>query len=1190
MYQSRLHRRLRFPYYLMAPDYQEASSRVQCVHYLCHALNLEGADAYLVGAKVLNPALKTPVLTDEMIARHVAEGRPGIAIYPEIVQGSPIPAAVAVRYMLNREGVIGGKPMDPGPDDLYIYHRREFMDPERPGQLLTVPMVDPERFSPQPEVERTLDLLYLNRVPASEVDFSRLPPGIVVLSPENRLGLDELADVLRQARVLYTYESSTTCRLAIMCGCPVVPLVAPGYENLAVTPRTVADLGGGGFAWDDSQESLELARSQCGRIRELVVKIEDRFWKQLHKFIETTQEAVRARQPVAAAPGGLRGWLEARTPLPAQAQIIAGALAQEANPVIGVLVNGSDPLRLGRTLRSLAQARELYPHLKTWCVAADGTALPADAAQGIEALPAGASAGAAGAANAIAAAGACDWLMVVDAGCEFVAPAMQLMAVNLVANPELRAVYADAVQRDPGGGLSALFRPDFNLDLLLSAPGSHARHWLYNCKVLLEAGGLAPEHGQAAELDLLLRLVESGGFAGLGHVHEPLLVTPLQVLRSLPEEERAILRHLRDRGYEGASVASHLPGLYRVGYGHPDQPLVSVLVPTRDQFALVQRCLDTLLEKTRYPNYEVLVVDNGSTEEAACRWLDGIEAMGSERLRVLRHPGPFDYPALVNAAAAQARGEYLLLLDNDTAIVDGDWLDTMLNHAQRPEVGVVGPKLIKPDGSVEAAGLVLGAGIGAAPAFEGHKPQDAGYMYRLQVDQDYSAVPGSCLMVRTAVFHEVGGLRGGDLRHAHSDVDFCLRVGQAGYLVVWTPHALVLHEGGASRARVDTAPLEDKAQRAKASLEELYRQWLPRLARDPAHNLNLSLGERPFQVETASWLNHDPLPWRPLPVVLALPADRHGCGYYRVIHPARAMSAHGVADARVGDRYLSPVELERMAPQAVVFQRQMLPEQAESQRRMTGFSDVFKVAELDDYLPNVPLKSAHRNQLPQDVLKSMRAALKQVDRLVVSTEPLAEALRDLHPDIRVSRNRLPAEWWGGLRGGRRQGKRPRVGWAGGIGHRGDLEMVADVVEALAGEVEWVFMGMCPERLRPYVHEYHPGVAIEQYPARLAALDLDLAIAPLEDNQFNRCKSNLRLLEFGACGFPVVCSDVEPFRDGLPVTRVKRRFRDWMEAIRMHLSDLDAAARAGEALREAVHRDWMLDEASAGAWLATWLPD
>ncbi|WP_447730319.1 hypothetical protein [Pseudoxanthomonas suwonensis] len=134
------------------------------------------------------------------------------------------------------------------------------------------------------------------------------------------------------------------------------------------------------------------------------------------------------------------------------------------------------------------------------------------------------------------------------------------------------------------------------------------------------------------------------------------------------------------------------------------------------------------------------------------------------------------------------------------------------------------------------------------------------------------------------------------------------------------------------------------------------------------------------------------------------------------------------------------------------------------------------------------------------------------------------------------------------------------------------------------------MGMCPEKLRPFIHEFHQSVPITEYPARLAALDLDLAIAPLEDNQFNRCKSNLRLLEFGACGFPVVCSDVAAFQDGLPVTRVKPRFKDWVDAIRMHVNDLDAAARAGDALREAIHRDWMLDEASAREWLASWMPD
>src|SRR5690606_20666771 len=199
MYQSRLHRRLRHPYYLMAPDYRESSSGVQCVHYLCHALNLEGADAYLVGPKVLNHNLKTPLLTDDIIAQHAKEGRPAIAVYPEIVRGTPLPGAVSVRYMLNREGVIGGQSMDAGPNDLYIYHRKEFMEPSRPGQLLTVPMVDPHRFSPNPEVARTLDLLYVNRVPVSAVDLSRFPPGVVLLSPENRLGLDELADTLRRA-------------------------------------------------------------------------------------------------------------------------------------------------------------------------------------------------------------------------------------------------------------------------------------------------------------------------------------------------------------------------------------------------------------------------------------------------------------------------------------------------------------------------------------------------------------------------------------------------------------------------------------------------------------------------------------------------------------------------------------------------------------------------------------------------------------------------------------------------------------------------------------------------------------------------------------------------------------------------------------------------------------------------------
>jgi len=248
------------------------------------------------------------------------------------------------------------------------------------------------------------------------------------------------------------------------------------------------------------------------------------------------------------------------------------------------------------------------------------------------------------------------------------------------------------------------------------------------------------------------------------------------------------------------------------------------------------------------------------------------------------------------------------------------------------------------------------------------------------------------------------------------------------------------------------------------------------------------------------------------------------------------------------------------------------------------------VFELDDYLPNLPVKSLYRSTIPKDILKALRQSVALCHRLVVSTPALGAALAGMNDDIRVVPNFLPPRWWAGRQGQRRQGRKPRVGWGGGSSHTGDLELVADVVRALADEVEWVFFGMCPERLRPYVHEFHPGVFIDDYPAKLTSLDLDLAIAPLEDNLFNRCKTNLRLLEYGACGFPVICSDLEPYQGDLSVTRVRNRFKDWRDAICEHLADLDATARQGDLLRQQVLGQWLLEGENLQLWRAAWLPD
>lgn|GEM_PF-257023 len=780
--------------------------------------------------------------------------------------------------------------------------------------------------------------------------------------------------------------------------------------------------------------------------------------------------------------------------------------------------------------------------------------------------------------NATIAAWDVDWLVVADAGTEFAPGGLLRLRMELAAQPQLRALYADEWYRNDAGVLAPTLRPDLNLDLLLGNPTMLAKHWVFRRDALLDAGGFDPEAGDAVELDLILRLIQKDGFDGIVHLPEPLL-TCAPPRFDAQAQQRVILRHLHARGYAGATVESAGAGLYRIGYGHERRPAVSMVVVVAPDTALaaLERCVVSLLEKTGYPDYELLLVDNGASAQTR-QWMQQVETLAAARVRAFAFDPPLPHAAACNVAATQATGEFLLFLRPEVAALQPQWLDELLNHGLRPEVGIVGGKTISADGKVTHAGLVPGLLSSGGRAFAG-SPMDApGYMNRLQVAQNYSAVADSCLLIDKALFVELDGFDHAAFADEGADVDLCLRARQRGYLTVWTPHALLLHSP-------DAAPLPEAASDA------LLERWLPALAHDPAYNPNLRLdvpggfrlGESDF-----SW---QPLPWRPVPRVLAHPADPWGSGQYRVIQPFEALRAAGDAEGALYATLLDTVEQARIDPDVVVLQRRVSDEDLERMRRMPRFSRALKVYELDDYLPNLPLKSVHREHMPRDILRTLRQAFGLVDRIVVSTPDLAEAFAGLHPDIRIARNRLPLNWWKNLPAPRRNtSPRPRVGWAGGAGHTGDLEMVADVVVELARDVDWVFFGMCPERLRPHVAEFHPGVDIQTYPRFLARLNLDLAIAPLEQNRFNECKSNLRLLEYGACAVPVVCSDVGPYRDdGLPVTRVRNRHRDWVGAIRAHLADAQARADAGDALRAVVHRDWMLADAGLAEWRAAWLP-
>lgn len=888
-------------------------------------------------------------------------------------------------------------------------------------------------------------------------------------------------------------------------------------------------------------------------------------------------QAIGQAHALSSAPWRLREWQARRDLNAAQQLLLEMHVAQlPRRATLGIVVTPrADPAALPRTLASLNTPTCLTASMHIRAAVDNAPEIPPQAASF---ATRDWSAGGYGAAlDGATADWAVDWLLVVHAGTEFTKGGLTRLLLALAETAQgTRAIYADQWHRGQDGDAAPVLRPDQPLDLLLGHPAAMAGHWIVRRDAVQAVGGFGAMQPGAEALDLILRLIEDAGLTGIEHLPEPLLYCDPPPTDA-EAERAAITRHLHTRGYPDAYAEAAAPGMHRLRYRHRSQPLVSLIVVAQGDPALLQRCVLSILEQTAWPRYELMLVDNGSTPEGR-HWMQEVAALMKDRVRVFALDQPMPHAAACNLAATQAAGEFFLFLRAEAAMVQPQWLDALLEHGQRPEVGITGALTVSAEGRITEAGMVPGLSVGDGRAFVGESMQAPGYLGRLKVAHDCAAVSDACLLVGRERFLTLGGFDAEAFPEHGADVDLCLRAAQAGTLVVCTPHALLLH----------TPPAPQDRQTARDALCE---RWLPALASDPNYHPALRLdvaggfrlGESDF-----SWR---PLPWRPLSRVLAHPADAWGSGHYRVLQPLAALEQEGLVEGVAYASLLDPVEQARIDPDVVVLQRRVGEDALERIRRMPRFSRAFKVYELDDYLPNLPAKSAHREHMPRDILRTLRRAMTMVDRVVVSTPALAEAFQGFHPDIRIARNGLPPAWWIGLPAPHRIARpRPRVGWAGGLGHAGDLEIIADVVRELAGEVDWVFLGMCPDRLRPYVAEVHPGVDISIYPRVLARLYLDVAIAPLEQNRFNECKSNLRLLEYGACAIPVICSDVGPYRDErLPVTRVRNRHRDWVNAIRELLADAGGRAAAGDALREVVRRDWMLNGENLTAWRDAWLP-
>jgi GT2 family glycosyltransferase len=292
-----------------------------------------------------------------------------------------------------------------------------------------------------------------------------------------------------------------------------------------------------------------------------------------------------------------------------------------------------------------------------------------------------------------------------------------------------------------------------------------------------------------------------------------------------------------------ASVEVLPHGHYRIRWRLPDPPpLVSLIIPTRDKLDLLKTCVESILALTSYPNYEILVVDNQSSERETLDYMRSLQTR--ERVSVLHHDQPFNYSAINNWAARRASGEIIGLVNNDIEVISPDWLDEMASQAWRPEVGAVGAMLYYPDDRIQHAGVILGLGGIANHAYAGLPKGYAGHGGRARVCQYLSAVTAACLLVRRDVFDQVGGLDE-KLQVAFNDVDFCLRLREAGYWNIWTPFAELYHHESASRGTEDSP---EKIERFLGEVALMEQRWRHLLRVDPAYNRNLTLMDQDFSL------------------------------------------------------------------------------------------------------------------------------------------------------------------------------------------------------------------------------------------------------------------------------------------------------------------------------------------------------
>lgn len=415
-------------------------------------------------------------------------------------------------------------------------------------------------------------------------------------------------------------------------------------------------------------------------------------------------------------------------------------------------------------------------------------------------------------------------------------------------------IYTDenTFSEEPRDAYNPHFKPDFSPDTLRSY--NYICHLSVFSRELLDSVGyFRSEYDGSQDYDLILRLTEKAKKvfhirkilyywrAHKNSVAQDVAAKPYTVTAA----KKALAAHLERCGLKGEVLDSSVPTTYHIKYEIDGNPLVSVIIPNKDHTDDLDICLKSLYEKSSYKNFEVIIVENNSTEKETFEYYEKIKQR-YENLKVVIWTGIFNYSAINNFGVNYAKGEYILLLNNDVEIINGSCLEEMLMFAQRKDVGAVGAKLYYSDDTVQHAGVILGLGGTAGHAHKHFGRSHSGYMARASIAQNLTACTAACLMMRRDVFDEVGGLDE-SFEVAFNDVDLCMKIRGKGYLVVFTPYAELYHYESKSRGN-DSTP--EKLERFRGEIDRFKEKWQKQLDDgDPYYNPNLTLTRDDFSLK-----------------------------------------------------------------------------------------------------------------------------------------------------------------------------------------------------------------------------------------------------------------------------------------------------------------------------------------------------